>query len=410
MDLSASTKLRVRELGWDDALVARFEQSVLKDRTVANMALLHIAPERASQFLTLAENNPGQVGNLTFEFIRTRSEKGVRARPGKNGLGTPEINIGSYGQAPDFWPYENDTPLGSHPDPTVYLPGSYHIFDKAEVWAEGVDELYEEAIRERWIPATDLPWAEGLKELPEELERAVCQLATIYSSNALAEQKILAKWLEPISYGFHDVMLFLGTQIYDAGHKVEALRKRAMVNGGGLGQMPLGTLYRGWYGSLKLTEMLIAVDVVYKSYELALFESYQDFAQTDLDAKLFEFLARDSRRHLEYGKRHLLWYLQHKPNAHSFVNMWLARAENALNAELRYSTTERESLILLLGGGMESLTVGVEKLKTIRQKQLRAYLDVLDEVGIDRLPQLHPGLAAMTEDPIGAYVGPGRGV
>jgi hypothetical protein len=163
-----------------------------------------------------------------------------------------------------------------------YLPGSYYIYNKSEVWAEGADHLYEQAIRERWIPATDLDWA-SLKELPEELERAVDQLATAYSTHGLIEQKILAKWLEPISYGYHDVKLFLGTQIYDAGHKVEALRKRALSNGGGLGRSPLGTLYRGWYGSLKFTELVISLDIVYKSFELTLFEAGQDFAKTDVE-------------------------------------------------------------------------------------------------------------------------------
>ncbi len=410
MELTAATRARIRELGWDDALVARVEASALREPTIANMALLNIAPERAERFVTLAENDPERIPNLTFRFIRTRSEKGIRARPGENGLGTPEINLGSYAQVPDVWPYENDTPLGAHPDMNNYLPGSYHIFDKAEVWAEGVDHLYEEAIRNRWVPATDLPWAEGLKELPEELERAVCQLATVYSNHALTEQKLIAKWLEPIAYGFHDVMFFLGTQVYDAGHKVEAFRKRALANGGGLGQAPLGTMYRGWYGCLKFTEMILNVDVVYKSYEVSLFEAYRDFAQTDLDAQLFEHLARDSRRHLEYGKRHLLWYLQHKKDAQSHIQMWLGRAENNLAAELRFSPPERESLVVLLGGGLESLSAGVEKLKSLRQKQLRDYIAVLDSVGLDRLPNVNPGLLTLGQDPLDSTRSVGRAV
>jgi hypothetical protein len=408
VELTNATKLRVRELGWSEELIARVEATPLRDRTVANMALLNIAPDRAERFVGLVEKNPQQMANVTLNFIRTKSEKGVRAKPGPHGLGTPEINIGTYGIVPDRWPFENDTPLGSNPDANAYLPGNYHIYEKAEVWAEGVDHLYEDAIRERWIPASDLPWKDGLKDLPEEMERAICQLATVYSANGLAEQKIIAKWLEPIAYGFHDVMLFLGTQIYDAGHKVEALRKRALVNGGGLGQAPLGTLYRGWYGALKLTEMLIAVDVVYKSFEVTLFEAYQDFAQCDLDARLFELMARDSRRHLEYGKRHLFWYLQHKPESRSFVPLWITRAENALNAELRFSYTEPESLILLMGGGMERLSAGVDKLRSLRQKQVKDYIRVLDEVGIDHLPNIHPGLLKLGEDPIGNYSGPGR--
>jgi hypothetical protein len=281
-----------------------------------------------------------------------------------------------------------------------YLPGSYYIYDKSEVWAEGVDQLYEQAIRERWVPATDLDWENGLKELPEELERAVCQLCTIYSSHGLIEQKIIAKWLEPISYGFHDVKLFLGTQIYDAGHKVEALRKRALANGGGLGRSPLGTLYRGFYGSLKFSELAVVLDIVYKSFELSLFEAGQDFAKTDVEAKLYELMARDSRRHLEYGKRHLLWYIQHHEHGRQNVRLWLDRGEGTLSVELRHSHPEREALVLLLGDGMERLSAGVEKLGSLRRKQIADYIALLDSVGIDRMRNLNPGLGKLADDPL----------
>ena len=400
MELKAATRARVSQLGWPDELIARFETSPVKDVAIANMAMMRIPSDRAEKFLEMTDRMGEMAAGITFGFIRTKSERGIRAVPGPLGLGTPEINIGTYGHAPDFWPYENDTPLGSHPDMNNYLPGSYYIYEKAEVWADGVDHLYEEAIRDRWIPSTTLDWNNGLKELPEELEKAICQLATIYSSHGLVEQKIIAKWLEPISYGFHDVMLYLGTYIYDAGHKLEALRKRAVANGGGLGKTPLGTLYRGWYGALKFTEMMTALAVVYKSYELTLFESYADFAKTDLDAQLFGLLAKDSRRHLEYGKRHLLWYLQHHEGAHRNVHFWLGRGETALSNELRHDHTERESLALLLGGGMESVNAGVKKLGSLRQLQFRNYIGLLDELGIDRLGNVNPGLAKIADDPL----------
>ena len=400
MELTAATKERAKGLGWGEELVARLEASVLRDLTVSNLALMKLPSERVASYLDKVEAAPERFGGATFNFMRSRSEKGVRAVPGEHGLGTPEINIGTYGQAPDRWPYENDTPLGSHPNADSYLPGSYYIYDKAEVWAEGVDHLYEQAIRERWIPATDLDWENGLKELPEELERAVGQLATIYSTHALVEQKILAKWLEPISYGFHDVKLFLGTQIYDAGHKVEAFRKRALANGGGLGRSPLGTLYRGFYGSLKFTELVCALDLVYKSFELTLFEAGQDFAKTDVEAKMYELLARDSRRHLEYGKRHVLWYLQHTERGPRNVKLWLDRGEGTLSVELRHSNTEREALVLLLGDGMERLSAGVEKLGSLRRKQIADYLALLGSIGVDRHGIMNPGLAKLGADPL----------
>ncbi len=400
MQLQEATKARGHLLGWPDDLLAKLEASSLKDRTVANIAYMKVSADRVDAFVDKVNENPERMSQLTFNFIRTKSERGVRATPGPDGMTLDRINIGSYGQVPDRWPYENDAPRGSHPSEDNYLPGSYTIFEKSEVWAEGVDVLYEDAIKDRWIPATDLDWANGLKELPEEVERAMCQLCTTYSSHGLVEQKIISKWFEPISYGFHDVMLFLGTQVYDAGHKVEALRKRALANGGGLGQAPLGTLYRGWYGALKLTEMLVCLDVVYKSYELSLFEANRDYARTDLDAHLFDLMARDSKRHLEYGKRHMTWYMQHHPRGRQNVQAWLGRGEASLSNELRHSHAEREALVILFANGMEKLNSGVEKLRQLRQKQNLDYISLMDELGIDRLPQFNPGLRQMAEDPL----------
>ena len=400
MELTRATRARAAQLGWGDDLLARIEASPMKDSTINNIALMKLPAERVANFMTLVETNPDQFKGLSFGFMNARTERGVKAVPGEHGLGTPEINIGTYGQVPDHWPYENDTPLGSHPDLSNYAPGKYTIFDKSEVWAEGVDVLYEQAIRERWIPATDLDWTNGLGEVSEEVERAVCQLATIYSANGLVEQKIIAKWFEEISYGFHDVKLFLGTQVYDAGHKVEALRKRALANGGGLGRSPLGALYRGWYGGLKFTEMIIALDVVYKSFETTLFEAGADFARTDLEAKLYSYMARDSRRHLEYGKRHLLWYLQHHPRGPQNVNFWLGRAESTMSIEMHHSHPEREALVVLLADGMEKVQTGVDKLASLRQKQIDDYITLLDEVSIDRLPHLNPGLTQLAENPL----------
>jgi hypothetical protein len=400
MELSRHTRARAAQLGWSDELITRLESSPIKDSTINNIALMKLPEERVGNFVTMVESDPERYGSLGLRFMQAKAERGIRAVPGEHGLGTPEINIGTYGQVPDRWPYENDTPLGTHPDMNNYAPGLYTIYDKAEVWAEGVDELYEQAIRERWIPATDLDWEKGLGDVPEEIERAVGQLATIYSSNGLVEQKIISKWFEEISYGFHDVKLFLGTQVYDAGHKVEVFRKRALANGGGLGRAPLGQLYRGWYGSLKFTELIIALNVVYKSYELTLFEAGQDFARTDVEAKMYELLARDSRRHLEYGKRHLLWYLQHHPRGRENVRFWLERAENSMSIEMRHSHTERESLALLLAGDMERISAGVQKLGSLRQKQLQDYIALLDSVGLDRLPTVNGGLLAVSEDPL----------
>ena len=49
-------------------------------------------------------------------------------------------------------------------------------------------------------------------------------------------------WLKDISYGYHEVKLYLATQAFDHARHVEAFRKRALANGGGLGRAGAGLL------------------------------------------------------------------------------------------------------------------------------------------------------------------------
>ncbi|GMV86442.1 MAG: hypothetical protein AMXMBFR80_22970 [Dehalococcoidia bacterium] len=391
--LAEGVKLRAGEIGWPDDLVAEFEQSALPVDTVHSLLALKLDVESARSFLRAATENPAIAG-MSFKWARPTTQLGMRARPGPNGLGMREINIGTYGTVPDHWPYENDTPLGSHPTPGAYMPGPYSIYTKSEVWAEDADLLYEQGIRERWIPAVDIDWA-ALETQPDEIERAICQIATSFAENGLAEQKIIAAWEERIAYGFHDVKNLLSVQNFDAGRKVEALRKRALANGGGLLQSNLGTIYRTWFGALKATEWITSVCFVYKVYEVATFEKLAEACPSAVDRKLFGLLARDSRRHLEYGVRHLAYYLQYHPNGREYLQGFLGRAEAALADELVHSPAVSEALAVLFAGGTERLAVGIERLRDLRSEQLQRYLSLLDSISMNRDAAVSPGLVAV---------------
>ncbi len=399
MELSTMTKVRAKKAGWSEELIERIEGSAASDQQVENLARGELSEAKVSGWLDFLENNPDNpFSKAPFNIFKTPAETGLKATPGPDGLRLRDINIGSYGVVPDQWDLPNDAPRGTQSTGQIMAAG-YSIFDKAEVWAENAVDLYEDAIKDRWIPATELDWENGLDELPEELERSVGQICTIYSNNGLVEQKIIGRWLEEISYGFHEVKLFLATQAYDAGRKVEVLRKRALINGGGLGQSPLGQIYRGWYQGLTFTDMIIALDVVYKSYEVTLFESASEWAQTDVERDIFALIAKDSRRHLDYGLSHLEWYKRYKPEADKRLAIQFLRAEAALVQEMRLSTTEREALIVLLAGGVENLQAGVDKLKTLRQRQYDAYMENLASINFDR-PAAHPGLVGQITDPL----------
>ena len=399
MELSASTKVRARAAGWSDELIERLEGSTATDAQVENLAYGKMPGERVDKWIDFLERDPeNPFTKAPMNIFRTPAETGVKATPSAEGLLLRDININSYGVVPDEWELPNDAPRGTVSTGQL-IPAGYSIFDKAEVWSENAVDLYEDAIRDRWTPATELDWSAGLAELPEDLERAVGQICTVYSNNGLVEQKIIGRWLEEISYGFHEVKLFLATQAYDAGRKVEVLRKRALANGGGLGQAPLGQVYRSWYQALTFTDMLIALDVIYKSYETTLFESASEWAQTDVEREIFGLLARDSRRHLEYGLGHLEWYARYKPTASRTLPISFIRAEAGLVQEMRLSTAEREALVVLMGGGVENLAAGVERLGDLRKRQYEEYLGHLASINFDR-PTPHPGLAGMAKNPL----------
>lgn len=388
--VAEGVKRRAGELGWTAELLSALEQSPLPESTIRSLVALRVDGDSARAFMNAASENP-MIAAMNFRWARPSTQLGIRARPGEHGLGMPEINIGTYGTVPDQWPYENDTPLGSHPTPGSYMPGPYSIYAKSEVWAEGSDALYEQGIRERWIPAVDIDWA-ALGEQPEQVERAICQIATSFAENGLAEQKIIGSWEERIAYGFHDIKNLLSVQNFDAGRKVEALRKRALANGGGLLQSNLGTLYRTWFGALKATEWITSICVVYKVYEVATFEALAEACPSPVDRKLFSLLARDSRRHLEYGTRHLAYYLQYHPNAQEYLGHFLGRAEAALADEINHSPAVSEALAVLFAGGTERLAAGISRLRDLRSSQLQRYLDLLDSVSFNRDSSVNPGL------------------
>jgi hypothetical protein len=164
----------------------------------------------------------------------THSEWGVRARPSKVGLTMRDIAIGSYGEVPDHPPRRTMAPRGADIDVDVPDMG-YTINDKAEVWADNLDELYEEAVSRQWSATRDIPWSE-LAELPPDLEHAMCQLSTVLSEVEMVAADFPAKWLWRINHDFVEAKMFLCTQVMDEARHTEVFRKRALANGGGLGK------------------------------------------------------------------------------------------------------------------------------------------------------------------------------
>jgi hypothetical protein len=182
--------------------------------------------------------------------------------------------------------------------------------------------------------------------------------------------------LKDISYGYHEVKLYLATQAFDQARHVEAFRKRALSNGGGLGVESPGFFNRAVHASFKFTELVIYMNIIRTSFLLALCEHGDKIGRSQADRELFENTASDLRRHLSYGIEHVKHYLlngdeQKRRN----VRAWLDRGEIMLAADLRRDKPLREAFILALGDTVEQGKAG---LRELRQAQLRKLLRTLE--------------------------------
>lgn len=317
---------------------------------------------------------------------------------GPDGFTLRKADAGSYGWAPDVWPYRNDTPRGAWPAPEAQrgLVAPYTIYEKAEVWAENAADLYEQGIRERWAPATDISWR-SIEPLAEHTEAALDQIFTNISEQQYNSNQVLMGWLGEISYGFHEVKLYLSTQVFDQGRHVEAFRKRALSNGGGLGvQMP-GFMHRTAYAAFKFSEFIFYTNILRASFLLALCEASDKLARSQADRELFEHTAADLRRHLAYGVDHIKHYLRADPVHRDRVNTWVMRGEAMMAADLQRDKPLWEALILALG---ESIAEGKAALKELRAAQLQKYLLTLDAASIyNHGDELVPAFRGAIESP-----------
>jgi hypothetical protein len=328
-----------------------------------------------------------------FPWMRVPTQRGMRPKPGPEGLRLELVDVGDYGYVPDVWPYKNDLPRGAYPSPNqdASPQASYSLFEKTDVWSENCRVLYEDAIRDRWASATDIPW-DTLQPLPEHLERAVCQICTEMSEQAYVTVQVLSGWLERISYGFHEVKNFLATQIFDNARHAEAFRKRALANGGGLGIESPGIYHRMIAGAMKFTELVIGTNLVRATFNLVAIEALKGVATSEAERTLYGYVVRDLRRHIDYGVGHIQFVLARKPQMLGAVHHWLGRAEMLLVADQRRNAPFNEAFMLLLG---ENAADGRARFQEVRRSWVYTYLNRLaDARVVDRIDKLAPEIKA----------------
>ncbi|MCE2407590.1 MAG: hypothetical protein J4G19_08835 [Pseudomonadales bacterium] len=348
--------------------------------------------DRVRPALTLSkEEREVEVPEPRLNWMNQSREWGIRVKPGKKGLTLGSLNVGLYGEIPMNWPDRTRNPRGAI-GVTGSPPVAIQIKDKVDLWAPCAADLYEEAIQRRWAPATDVDWT-AIHPLPEDVERAICQVCTEICQYAIIDVEVITSWQHQMAYGYHEVKQFLATTSLDATRRHEAFRKRALVNGGGLGYEGPCQVSRlllesrgGW------TETVTGLTLVRGLFTQVMIRYLTRFAYNGVERKIYECVTQDLARLLTYGIEHIKYALGHAPDRQGSIFTTLAIGMRMFNRDLR-DPVLREALAIIFGGGIpgarnEGMHVFYEMLDEYVQELLSACQYLRLPVTMEQLPRV----------------------
>ena len=210
----------------------------------------------------------------------------------------------------------------------------------------------EEAIQRRWAPATDVPW-NSVKPLPDDLERAVCQVSTELSQYANVEIEVISAWQHQMVYGYHEVKQYLATAGFDAARHYEVFRKRALINGGGLGLEGAGQVNRmilesrgGW------TEAVVYLVLVRGLFVQTILRYLEQYAYNEAERFIYGNVMQDKARLLTYGLDHLKFAIAHNEDQKQIITTLLAIGDGLFIRDFN-DPVLREALAIIFGGSID---------------------------------------------------------
>jgi len=324
-------------------------------------------------------------GELDLAWLRDwKSEWGVKATPSRIGLTMRDIAIGTYGEIPDEAPLRTMAPRGSEIDPDVPDMG-YTLNRKADVWAENVMDLYEEAVSRQWSATRDIPWTQ-IPELDPDLEHAMCQLCTVLSEVEMIASDFPAKWMWRINHDYVEAKMFLATQIMDEARHTEVFRKRALANGGGLGKAKTAT-----ESFLKLildadsyAEGSALMHLLGEGLVLSVFRAGELISPSPVEKRIFRLCMQDEARHVAYGTMHLRYVLAQDADKAEEFHEFLDKGEEIISA--MFATPEVvEPIVVLAAGGVDAAAaMGGQAANMLQGRVIEEYLQRCDRAGLDR--------------------------
>jgi hypothetical protein len=394
IEIPADLAARAKMAGWPEELVLELLGHGAQPADLTRYMSMGVTEAQVREFMA-AQAAGGGAGampagpQLTLAWMDVPTEWGTRAKPGKKGLTIDAINIGKYGEVPDAWEYQSEMPRGAVPIPGVEGMG-YSVYQKQELWADNAGALYEESIQRRWRPATDIDWA-SLQPLPDDLERAICQICTHFSEKGQLEADVLAGWEPELSYGYHEVKLYLASVIFEGARAAEVFRKRALSNGGGLGIQSPGWGFRSVTDARNFTEMIMVQMVLQDSFTLTQYQICERYMPHATEKFLFRLAMQDKARHIAYGVAHTKYVLSHRHDRRLELEHYLDKGEALLVADDK-DTATREAFAILMAGSKDKIVEGLQLYEEMRRRQVRQYLDRLRSATMERAKGLNPAL------------------
>ena len=214
------------------------------------------------------------------------------------------------------------------------------------------------------------------------MELAICQVATELSQQASVEADVVTGWQQWMSYGFHEVKLFLATEAFDAARHFEVFRKRALINGGGIGRESPGEVNRwllesrgGW------TETSLLLHLFRGLFTRMVYRYLSAYAPTSVELLIGRRCAEDKTRHIAYAMQHLRYAVKNVRGTAGHINAGLAQAETFAARDER-NPVLWECLACIFGGGVHGMDEGMKVVRKLRRDYVIDYLKHVGWVGL----------------------------
>lgn len=323
---------------------------------------------------------------LDLSWMNRQGEWGTRVSPSKQGLTLADIQVGDYGDPPEFSDNMTGRPRGAGRRNDSYRIGGYSVRNKSEIWLDNASFLYEEALQRQWSSATDVPW-HTIEPLPDDIEEAECELATFLTEVEFVAGDVPARWISETTPDYFEPRNVLLAQVMDESRHMDVFRKRALANGGGLMQATGGTA--GVVGSIDLardfTEMSSRLHISGEGAVLTIFRMGELMAYNDAEKAIYRLCAQDEARHVAFGVMHMRYMAEVAPERHDEIESYLDEAEGQILAGSQNpagnQTASSEALAVLLGGGKDNYDEGFNRLMAIRKRQLSEYMKRVRSAG-----------------------------